>query len=114
MNEHKGKTLAEMQALKLPRLTDWHGFYKEADLAGADVEQMAAHFARFLPSRETCVQCGEKLGVRWTIVHGVAECYRCGYPCRVYHYCDPAPRVVVTLQYHPDELKERETESEHD
>ena len=69
---------------------------------------IAEHAARFLPPQADCPNC-ESNSIEWTIQHGVAACFFCGWPIRVYHYFG-APnegeeqRVQVRLWLHPDSL----------
>ena len=52
-----------------------------------------------------CPGCDTTRGIEWSIAHGHAHCFECGYPCKVYHYEVPglkdAGRVDAALWFHP-------------
>jgi hypothetical protein len=75
-------------------------------------------FALFLPPHSGCVSCGAQLGgmlgsFAFGLPWGEGHCGRCDYPARVFHRLKlpdgSEEALMLILQYHPDELKERNT-----
>lgn len=82
--------------------SDLETFIKSCREAKETIEE---YFARFSPEMTYCLLCEQKLMVKWTLVHGEAECISCGYPSRAYHRdIGPIQFLSITLQYHPDQL----------
>jgi hypothetical protein len=57
-----------------------------------------------------CLKCGSPYGgFRWGLQHGCGSCSTCGWPARAYHFVidenGDERRLVIVLQYHPDEVK---------
>lgn len=64
---------------------------------------------------QLCLCCGERLSgilgtFRYLIVHGEGECSECGWPARANHYdFGPVKAFEGVLQYHPDEVREKQS-----
>lgn len=117
--------LATLQAANLPVVTvedvlqgsrlQGDGQITEANII--DRAAFAEYLTQFTPGTEppACPGCESKAGVEWSIAHGQAHCYRCGYPCRVYHYGDNTPGLKDVVQWvcglwvHPSHLVERKS-----
>jgi hypothetical protein len=73
----------------------------------ADRAALLEYLSHFTPGLHppACPGCETRTGIEWSIAHGMAHCYRCGYPCKVYHYEVPglkdAGRLDVALWFHP-------------
>lgn len=57
-----------------------------------------------------CLKCDSLYaGFHWGIQHGCGSCSKCGWPARAYHFVMDENgierRLVIVLQYHPDEVK---------
>lgn len=86
----------------------------------AELDKYLGHFA---PGND-CLGCGKPLAgdilrqfaglatFTWGLAHGEGHCRECGYPARAFHRnVGPVEFFKAVLQYHPDELKERESEA---
>lgn len=47
---------------------------------------------------KTCVVCESDLRFKWSDTHGIAVCYRCGMPYRLYHYDENDKRVDKPIE----------------
>lgn len=107
--------LAEIKARHLPR-ADWREIFEVTGESITDEEQKAlsGYFSQFLAPAEKCVGCERTLGgllgsFQWGLANGEGFCGRCNYPARAYHRdIGPIELFQLILQYHPDELHERE------
>jgi len=124
--EKKERTLAQMQELNLPRM-------QAADIASpkegveppawypTKLDEYLSHFLKPQPKFE-CVRCETPQtgfmgamfgGFTWGLAHGEGFCETCRWPGRAYHFVkdengDELCRLNVVLQYHPDELSQRD------
>ncbi len=106
--EDRAFNLEEVQALPVPRC-------RPEDVPLIGIAPMPAEYLQaFVPprldadGRSHCLGCGGILYVNWTMVHGEAYCVGCFFPTRLFHYIEGQPRLVVALQYHPDDLRRNE------
>jgi hypothetical protein len=133
-------TIAELQALHLPRMT-WRDVLSPVEGAeppsAEDQHAMDIYFGHFVTAKDddghlVCVRCRNRIrggiegflmggapgstSMEWGLVHGECFCVRCKWPARAYHFDigrkdDPLiKRMSLMLQYHPDECIERKPE----
>jgi len=127
--------LAALKAKSLPRCTFDALGVKLVPKDGAAPEQVEKEIteirswvdiqvARFIPPQKECIGCGRVIAAAnvleafalatftYGLAHGEGSCSNCGYPARANHYPigdAPGLRFDRVLQYHPDELEERQS-----
>ncbi len=131
------RTLEQIRSLGRPRATGQsaglvveakEGATPEAVALAAEANRRIDEYLRpFVAPEEDggCIMCGSPQGgffgsFVWGLAHGEGRCSRCGYPARALHYiklddsAEPGElKAPVILQYHPDELRERQAEERH-
>ena len=127
--------LAKLRALALPRCT-FDGLLKYlrgsfTAAPGVSEEQAAAELQivreavdkqvqQFAAPSQLCIGCDRHVAgfmgtFTWGLASGEGFCGACGYPMRGQHYAPkggPGLTFRAVLQYHPDELHERQPEIE--
>lgn len=101
---------------------------EEIAAATAEMEATITNQVKcFVPPQKECLGCGSILAgsdiaeaylratFTYGLAHGEGHCGKCGYPARANHY-PPKDGSGLTfarvLQYHPDELEERQPVAE--